>query len=378
MRLSRHLSLKLDPAAACCGVTSPSPAACACSQPAAAAEPRGLRFRARWGLPLLAAGLVLYRFLEPLSGFLTHRVLGLAPDSRLGAAVAFYLYDAPKMLLLLGGVTFLVAFLQGFLDPARTRDFLARQRGTLGNLLASLFGIVTPFCSCSAVPLFIGFVRVGVPLGVTFSYLVAAPMINEVALVLLWALFGWRIALLYAGAGVLLASVSGWILGRFGMESSIEPWVAADRVLAETRGPRRPSLDERLDGALAGARETVAKVWPYALMGLAVGAFIHGYIPEGFLAGFMGKQAWWTVPLAVAIGVPLYAGTAVVLPIVTTLLAKGAALGTVLAFMMAVTGLSLPETVLLRRVLKTRLILVFLGVVALGILAVGYLFNLLV
>jgi len=162
------------------------------------------------------------------------------------------------------------------------------------------------------------------------------------------------------------------------MESSIEPWVAADRAQAETRGARRLALEERLDAALAGARETVAKVWPYALAGLAVGAFIHGYVPEGFLAGFMGKQAWWTVPLAVAIGVPLYAGTAVVLPIVTTLLAKGAALGTVLAFMMAVTGLSLPETILLRRVLKTRLILVFLGVVTLGILGIGYLFNLLV
>jgi uncharacterized membrane protein YraQ (UPF0718 family) len=213
---------------------------------------------------------------------------------------------------------------------------------------------------------------------VTFSYLVAAPMINEVALVLLWAMFGWKIALVYAGTGVALATLAGWIMGMIGMESSIEPWVAAGQKGPEAPAGRRLSLADRLDSALAGARQTVGKVWPYILVGIGVGAFLHGYIPEGFLASFMGKQAWWTVPLAVVVGVPLYASTAMVLPIVQTLLAKGAALGTVLAFMMAVTGLSFPETILLRRVLKMRLILVFLGVVMVGILGVGFLFNALI
>jgi len=199
-----------------------------------------------------------------------------------------------------------------------------------------------------------------------------------VALVLLWAMFGWRIALLYAGTGVLLASLSGWVMGLIGMESSIEPWVALERGDSAARAERRMTLGNRLDAALRGTLETVGKVWPYALVGIGVGAFLHGYIPEGFLASFMGRQAWWSVPLAVLVGVPLYASTAVVLPIVQTLLAKGAALGTVLAFMMAVTGLSFPETILLRRVLKPRLILVFLGVVTFGILAVGFLFNVLV
>jgi uncharacterized membrane protein YraQ (UPF0718 family) len=373
MRLTRRLPVK-TPAGSCCAA-EPAPA-CACGSvpaPLQAAVP--LASWARWGLPALIGGTGLYVGLQPLANLVTSRILGLPLASRLGGAVAFFLYDAPKVLLLLGAVTFLVAFLQSFLDPERTREILSRQHGTVGNVLASLFGIITPFCSCSAVPLFIGFVRVGVPLGVTFSYLVAAPMINEVALVLLLAMFGWKIALLYAGTGLFLATLSGWVMGWMGMESSIEPWVAAERTEQGARRERRLALEDRLSLALAGARETVGKVWPYAVAGIAVGAFIHGYIPEGFLASFMGKQAWWTVPLAVVIGVPLYASTAVVLPIVQTLLAKGAALGTVLAFMMAVTALSLPETILLRRVLKTRLILVFLGVVTLGILGVGFLFN---
>ncbi|BDU76441.1 permease [Mesoterricola sediminis] len=355
---------------ACCGGAG----GCGCSVPPAGAG-RGLADWVRWAPPVLAAGVALYLGLEPLARFLTARVLGLDPASRLGGAVAFFLYDAPKVLLLLGAVTFAVAFLQSFLDPARTRALLARRRGAAGNLLASLFGILTPFCSCSAVPLFIGLVRVGVPLGVTFSYLVAAPMINEVALVLLLAMFGWKLALLYAGTGVALAAASGWILGRFDLASAVEPWVAEGRADSGTAPAGPLGLAVRLDRALAGARETVGKVWPYALAGIGVGAFLHGYIPEGLLAGFMGRGSWWTVPLAVLIGVPLYASTAVVLPIVQTLLAKGAALGTVLAFMMAVTALSLPEVILLRRVLRPRLIALFLGVVTVGIIGVGWLFN---
>jgi hypothetical protein len=273
-------------------------------------------------------------------------------------------------------VTFLVGFLQSWISPGKTRALLARRGGAWGNALASLFGIVTPFCSCSAVPLFIGFVRAGVPLGVTFSYLVAAPMINEVALVLLLALFGWKIALIYAGTGLGVAFLSGLVLGKLGMERHLEPWVLAAADPAQPAAEGRLPFRDRIEEGLRSARGVVGKVWPYALLGIGVGGFIHGYVPEQFLATLMGRGSWWTVPLAVLVGVPIYASTAVILPIVQSLLAKGAALGTVLAFMMAVTALSLPETIILRKVLKPRLIAVFLGVVTLGILVVGYAFNL--
>jgi hypothetical protein len=304
-------------------------------------------------------------------------VLRLDLRSSLGGAVAFYIYDVPNVLMLLAAVTFLVGFLQSYLDPVKTRQILARRGGAWGNLLASLFGIVTPFCSCSAVPLFIGLVRVGVPLGITFSYLVAAPMVNEVALLMLLAMFGWKIALFYATTGVLVAFLSGWVLGKLRMESHLERWVW--EAPGPAQGPQGKSLDlaDRLDLSLKSTKDVVGKVWPYVLAGIGVGAIIHGYIPETLLSKFMGKSTWWAVPFAVVIGVPLYAGTAVILPIVQSLLAKGAALGTVLAFMMAVTALSFPETILLRRVMKARLIAVFLGIVTVGILAVGYLFNLL-
>lgn len=361
----------------CCSsarLPAPAPAsACGCGCGAAAAAPRA---GAGLLLPMTILGLLAYTVLQPLAEWLTTRAFHLDLASRLGSAVAFFLYDAPKVLLLLAGVTFLVGFLQSFLDPEKSRELLARKGSGWGNLLASLFGIVTPFCSCSAVPLFIGFVRVGVPLGVTFSYLVAAPMINEVALVLLFALFGWKVALLYAGTGVGVAFLSGLVLGRLRLERHLEPWVTEGPAQAQAAAHAKKVLTDRLAEGRTLARGVVGKVWPYVLLGIAVGGFIHGYVPDGVLAALMGKGSWWTVPLAVAVGVPIYASTAVMLPIVQSLLAKGAALGTVLAFMMAVTALSLPETIILRRVLKPRLIAVFLGVVSAGILAVGYLFNL--
>jgi uncharacterized protein len=375
MRLSQRLSLKLRPAPACCGAAPVRTCACGTSADTPR-DPLSLSHWARWGLPALAAGVALYLFLEPLANAVTTRVLGLALTSRLGGAAAFFLYDAPKVLLLLAGVTFLVAFLQSYLDPERTRNILSRQRGTVGSVLASLFGIITPFCSCSAVPLFIGFVRVGVPLGVTFSYLVAAPMINEVALVLLLALFGWKIAAIYAGTGVAVAFLSGLVLGRLRMERYVEPWVLEGQAQVQAAALKRKQFQDRLEEGRSLAASVVRKVWPYILLGIGVGGFIHGYVPGGVLATLMGKGSWWTVPFAVLVGVPIYASTAVILPIVQSLLAKGAALGTVLAFMMAVTALSLPETIILRKVLKPRLIGVFLGVVTAGILAVGYLFNL--
>ena len=330
-----------------------------------------------WLLVALPAWVALYFNLKPLADWLAFRALGLASGSRLGEAVAFFVYDGPKVLLLLGLVVLGVSFVQTFISPERTRDLLARHTGVWGNLLAALLGIATPFCSCSAVPLFIGFVRVGVPLGATFSFLVSAPMVNEVALFMLLSLFGWRIAILYTATGVAVAFFSGWIIGKLRMERHLEPWVMEIPFAASVASDAPMGFSVRLELALQAMKDIVGKVWPYVLAGIAVGAFLHGYVPAELLVKFMGKSAWWSVPLAVLIGVPLYANAASIIPIVQVLLAKGAALGTALAFMMAVTGLSFPETVILRKVLRPTLLAVFLGIVALGIVLVGFLFNVL-
>jgi hypothetical protein len=241
--------------------------------------------------------------------------------------------------------------------------------------MAATLGIVTPFCSCSAVPLFIGFVQAGVPLGVTFSFLISAPMVNEVALTLLFGMFGWRVALLYLGLGLSVAIVSGWVIGRLKMEAHLEDWVRDMPKTSADFDPGHTTLADRVAAGLASVKEIVGKVWPYILAGIAIGAGIHGYAPQDLMASFMGKEAWWSVPLAVLMGVPLYTNAAGVIPIVQALLAKGAALGTVLAFMMSVIALSLPEMIILRKVLKLRLIATFVAVVASGILLVGWVFN---
>ena len=333
--------------------------------------------RGGWLLLALPLWVFLYAVNHAVSEWIAFRLLGLTPKSHLGEAVAFLFYDTPKVLLLLTLVVFIVSFLQTFVNPTRVRDALSKRRPGLGNALASLFGIITPFCSCSAVPLFIGFLRAGVPLGVTFSFLVAAPMVNEIALGMLFAMFGWKIALLYAGTGVAIAFASGLVLGRLRMERYLEGWVQ-DALNAPTLGEaeeEQSTLPARFDLAVQGVKEIVGKVWPYILAGIAVGAFIHGYVPESLMAGLLGKNHWYSVPLAVLIGVPLYSNAAGVMPIVEALLGKGAALGSTLAFMMAVIGLSLPETIILSKVMRPRLIATFVGVVALGILLVGYLFN---
>ncbi len=328
---------------------------------------------------LLAAGLAVwtaaYLLVFPLSEHLTYRVLGLARESHLGQSVAFFLYDAPKVLLLLVLIVFGVGIIQSFFTAERTRALLAGKRESVGNVLAALLGVVTPFCSCSAVPLFLGFVEVGIPLGVTLSFLISAPMVNEVALVLLFGLFGWKIAAMYLATGLTVAIASGFILGRMKLEHFVEPWVFESMKANATYQSERLGFTGRVAKGLESVRDIVGKVWPWVLAGIAVGAGIHGYVPEGVLAGIMGKQAWWSVPAAVAIGVPMYSNAAGIIPIVEALLGKGAALGTVLAFMMAVIGLSLPEIVILRKVLRPRLIATFVGIVATGILMVGWLFN---
>jgi len=315
-----------------------------------------------------------FGFLAPFADWVSFGLLRLDPDSRLGAAVRFFVFETPKVLLLLTMVVFAMGIVRSFFSKARTRRALAGRRESVGNVLGALLGVVTPFCSCSAVPMFIGFVTSGVPLGVTFSFLIAAPMVNEIALGLLWVMFGWRVALLYAGLGLTIAIVAGWILGRLRLEKWVEPWVYAEQA-GSTEEDERLGWRERIACGRDAVESIVRKVWPYVAGGIAVGAGVHGYMPQDFLASFMGRDVWWSVPLAVLLGVPIYANAAGVVPVMTALLGKGAALGTTLAFMMAVIGLSLPEAVILRKVLTVRLLLVFFGIVALGIMLVGYAFN---
>jgi len=303
--------------------------------------------------------------------------LGLTRQTHLGEAVHFFFYDTPKVVLLLAGIVFVMGVVHTFVAPERTRALLSGKRLGVGNVLAATLGIVTPFCSCSAVPLFIGFLSAGVPLGVTFSFLISAPMVNEVALALLFGLFGWKVAALYLGLGLAVAIVAGLIIGELRMERHLEDWV---REMQNTQAAgfeaERIAWSERIDAGTKHVKDIVGKVWPYILVGIAVGAGIHGYVPEDFMAGIMGKDApWWSVPAAVVIGVPMYANAAGIIPVVEALLGKGAALGTVLAFMMSVIALSLPEMIILRKVLRPALIATFAGVVAAGILVVGYVFN---
>ncbi|WP_026225026.1 permease [Methyloversatilis thermotolerans] len=316
----------------------------------------------------------LYQSLIPASEALV-AALPIARDSHLGGALQFFFYDTPKVLLLLTGVVFVMGMVNSYFTPERTRALLAGRTEGVANVMAATLGIVTPFCSCSAVPLFIGFVQAGVPLGVTFSFLISAPMVNEVALALLFGMFGWKIAALYLGLGLSVAIVAGWIIGRLKMEAHLEDWVRDMSKMSAGFEAAEMTLADRVQAGFASVHEIVGKVWPYILAGIAIGAGIHGWVPEDFMASFMGKDAWWSVPLAVLIGVPMYTNAAGVIPIVQALLAKGAALGTVLAFMMSVIALSLPEMVILRKVLKIRLIATFIGVVATGILIVGFVLN---
>lgn len=332
----------------------------------------------RWGTGIaLALGLWLtsYAHLDQFADGVTS-LLGLSRENRLGEAVHFFCYDTPKVLLLLAGIVFLMGVIQTFFTPERTRALLSGRRLGIGNVLAATLGIVTPFCSCSAVPLFVGFLSAGVPLGVTFSFLISAPMINEVALALLFGMFGWKVAALYLGMGLLVAIAAGAVIGKLKMEHYLEDWVQAIHA-GETQPIDHPALPwvQRCEAGLDHVRQIVGKVWPHVLVGIAVGAGIHGYVPEDFMASFMGKDAWWAVPAAVVLGVPMYSNAAGIIPVVEALIGKGAALGTVLAFMMSVIALSLPEMIILRKVLRIPLIATFAGVVASGILLVGYVFN---
>lgn len=353
-------------------------APCKCqSQPEATpaeADNRSVKSYLLIGAVAIAAWFVVYEQLLPFSHWVTYSVLDIEQGSHLGAALQFFIYDTPKVLMLLVLVVYAVGILRSFVTVNWTRSFLAGRRESAGNVMAALLGVVTPFCSCSAVPLFIGFMTAGIPLGVTFSFLIAAPMVNEIALVLLYGLLGWEIAALYFVTGITIAVVAGWVLGRMKLEDHVEDWVREIRA-GEAAEDAPMTWPGRFGYALDSVKDIVSKVWLYVVIGIGAGAAIHGYVPEGQLAAIMGDQAWWSVPLSVLLGIPMYTNAAGVIPVVEALLGKGAALGTVLAFMMSVIALSFPEMVILRKVLKPRLIAVFISVVGAGILTVGYLFN---
>jgi uncharacterized membrane protein YraQ (UPF0718 family) len=323
----------------------------------------------------LVSWLIAYNLIQPLADWISYSALGLARGSHLGESVAFFLYDVPKILLLLSGMVFLIAIVRTFFSPERTRALLGGKREGVGNIFAAMLGIVTPFCSCSAVPLFIGFVESGIPLGVTFSFLIAAPTINEVAIILLFGMFGWKVAGLYVASGLVVAITAGFIIGRLRMEKQVADfvWNIHRTVNIEEE---KLSWADRVERAWESVKEIVGKVWLYVVIGIAIGAGIHGYVPEDALASILGEKAWWSVPAAVLIGIPLYSNAAGIVPIVGTLIEKGASVGTALAFMMSVIGLSLPEAVILKRVLKMPLLVTFFGVIAVAIIFTGYLFNL--
>ncbi len=327
------------------------------------------------GSAALVVWYALYNQLLPFSHWFAYTFLQLDHGGQLGAAIQFFIYDTPKVLLLLLLIVFLVGILRSFVTVDRTRKVLAGRRESTANVLAALLGVVTPFCSCSAVPLFIGFMTAGVPLGVTFSFLISAPLVNEIALVLLYGLLGWKVATLYFITGIAIAVVAGWILGYMKLEAHVEDWVKEIRAGENGLENQTMVWPERFEYALDSVKEIVGRVWKFVVVGIAVGAGIHGYVPEGYLASIMGDATWWSVPFSVLIGIPMYSNAAGIVPVVEALLNKGAALGTVLAFMMSVIALSFPEMIILRKVLKPRLIAVFIAVVGSGILLVGYIFN---
>jgi len=313
--------------------------------------------------------------LKTFAHYLVYDLFGMAQNTRLSGALEFFIYETIKIFLLLSVIIFAVSVIRSYFPPERTKLILSHKREFIGNILAALLGIVTPFCSCSAVPLFIGFVEAGVPLGVTFSFLISSPMVNEVAVVLLWGLFGWKIALIYMGTGLLVAIIAGMIIGKLKLEKYVEEYVYKIKSVGAVADIAKQAFKDRLVYARENTTDILKKVWAYVIVAIGIGGFIHGYVPEDFLVKYAGPQNPFGVPVAVALGVPLYSNAAGVIPIVYALMEKGMSMGTVLAFMMAVTALSLPEMIILRKVLKIKLLAVFVGIMTVTIIGVGYLFN---
>ena len=331
----------------------------------------------KWLLLIILTGLwiLIYFNLQLVTNWLIDDILKLSQGRHLTDALRFFIFEVPKVLMLLVLIIFVVGIIRSFFTAERTRKALEGRSLFAGNVMASMLGIVTPFCSCSAIPLFLGFVESGIPLGVTFSFLIAAPMINEVAVILLFGLFGWKVATIYIFTGLVIAITAGWVIGRLKMEKYVESWVYEIKAGTNDSEEEKIKVSDRIQAGYTAVKEIVGKVWIYIILGIAVGAAAHGYVPESFMANLMGKSTWYSVPLSVLIGVPLYSNAAGIIPIVSVLIEKGVPLGTALAFMMAVIGLSLPEMIILRKVLKMRLLLTFAGVVTVGIVIVGFIFN---
>lgn len=312
--------------------------------------------------------------LQKLADWFSYSLIGLKAGTLAAKAVNFFIFDTLKIFILLAIIIFGVSILRSYLPPAKIKRMLARKNKYLGHILAALTGTITPFCSCSAIPLFVGFIEAGVPLGITISFLIASPMVNEIAVIMLFGLFGWRIALIYIISGLLIAIISGLIIGRLKTEALLLPFT--DKPKEKGENENHLLWRKRLIEAKNYTLSLLKKIWIYVVIGVGLGAVIHGYAPADFLSLYAGADKWYAVPLAVIIGIPLYANAAGVVPLVGALSEKGVAMGTVLAFMMSVTALSLPEFMILKRVMENRLLLIFAGIVGLGILITGVLFNL--
>lgn len=323
----------------------------------------------------IAIWYTLYHNLQFLTDLIIDNLFGMQKGLHLTETLRFFIFEVPKVLMLLILIVFFVGIIRTYFTPEKTRKILEGKSLFTGNVMAALLGIVTPFCSCSAIPLFLGFVQAGVPLGVTFSFLISAPMINEVAVILLFGLFGWKVALIYVVTGLAIAIISGFVIGKLKLEKYVESWVYKLSGENGENTEEKITVEDRIKLGFTAVKEIVGKVWLYVVIGIAVGAAAHGYVPESFMTNLMGKSAWYSVPLSVLIGVPLYSNAAGIIPIVSVFIEKGVPIGTALAFMMAVIGLSLPEMIILKKVLKLPLIFTFIGIVATGIMIVGFLFN---
>ncbi|MFV0378228.1 MAG: permease [Mangrovibacterium sp.] len=330
-----------------------------------------------WLVPLVLLPLwvLLYVNLQPLADFLVDDLLCFTTENHLTETLRFFIFEVPKVILLLVLIIFVVGIIRSYFSTEKTRKMLEGKSLFTGNVMAAALGVVTPFCSCSAIPLFLGFVEAGIPIGATFSFLIAAPMINEVALVLLAGLFGWKIALIYVGTGLIIAVFSGWIIGKLKLENYVADWVYAIKSDQEEEDEEQLTFYDRIQKGFESVREIVGKIWIYILLGIAIGAGAHGYVPEDFFGSLLGNEHWYGVPLAIVLGVPMYSNAAGIIPIVSVLIEKGVSLGTALAFMMSVIALSLPEIIILKKVLKWQLIVAFVGIVTAGIIIVGFIFN---
>lgn len=324
---------------------------------------------------LLPVWLLIYNNLQNISDFFVFDVFNMREGTHLTESIRFFIFEVPKVMMLLVLIIFGVGVLRTFFTPEKTRKALEGKSLFTGNILAALLGIITPFCSCSAIPLFLGFIEAGIPLGVTFSFIIAAPMINEVAVVLLIGLFGWKVTAIYVATGLFIAIFSGWIIGKLKMEKYVADWIYQVKAEHSDETDEKVEFYERIESGYDTVKEIVGKIWIYIVAGIAIGAGAHGYVPADFLSEILGREHWYGVPLAIALGVPLYSNAAGIIPIVSVLIEKGVSLGTALAFMMSVIALSLPEIIILKKVLKWQLIAIFVGIVASGIVFVGFLFN---